>query len=78
MLRPEGEAKTDSDNERLLAALEANWQAEMEGHYTYSALAKGETKSTAAERFTCLAAAEKHHAGLWAERILELGGQVPK
>jgi hypothetical protein len=25
----------DSDNKRLLAALEANWQAEMEGHHTY-------------------------------------------
>jgi hypothetical protein len=23
---------TDSDNKRLLAALDANWQAEMEGH----------------------------------------------
>jgi rubrerythrin len=29
-----------SDNKRLLDALEANWQAEMEGHYTYSTLAK--------------------------------------
>jgi hypothetical protein len=33
---------TDSDNKRLLAALEANWHAEMEGHHTYSALAKRE------------------------------------
>ncbi len=25
-----------------------------------------------------LAAAEKHHAGLWAGRIVELGGQTPQ
>jgi vacuolar iron transporter family protein len=69
---------TDSDNKRLLAALEANWQAEMEGHYTYSALAKGETDPQRRNALRGLAAAEKHHAGLWAGRILELGGQVPQ
>jgi len=68
----------DSDNKRLLAALEANWQAEMEGHYTYSALAKGETDPQRRNALRGLAAAEKHHAGLWAGRILELGGQVPQ
>jgi vacuolar iron transporter family protein len=35
---------TSSDNKRLLAALEANWQAEMEGHYTYTAVAKDEVE----------------------------------
>jgi vacuolar iron transporter family protein len=69
---------TDSDNKRLLAALEANWQAEMEGHHTYSALAKGETDPQRRNALRGLAAAEKHHAGLWAGRILELGGQVPR
>ena len=69
---------TDSDNKRLLAALEANWQAEMEGHHTYSALAKGETDPQRRNALRGLAAAEKHHAGLWAVRILELGGQVPQ
>ncbi len=29
---------TDSDNKRLLAALEANWQAEIEGHYRAAGL----------------------------------------
>jgi vacuolar iron transporter family protein len=67
---------TDSDNKRLLAALEANWQAEMEGHYTYSALAKRENDPQRRNALRGLAAAEKHHAGLWAGRILELGGQV--
>jgi rubrerythrin len=69
---------TDSDNKRLLAALEANWQAEMEGHYTYSALAKRENDPQRRNTLRGLAAAEKHHAGLWAERILKLGGQVPQ
>jgi vacuolar iron transporter family protein len=69
---------TDSDNKRLLAALEANWQAEMEGHYTYSALAKGETDPQRRNALRGLAAAEKHHGGLWAGRILELGEQVPQ
>jgi vacuolar iron transporter family protein len=69
---------TDSDNKRLLAALEANWQAEMEGFYTYSALAKGETDPQRRNALRGLAAAEKHHGGLWAGRILELGEQVPQ
>jgi len=69
---------TDADNKRLLAALAANWQAEMEGHHTYSALAKGETEPQRRNALRGLAAAEKHHAGLWAGRILELGGQVPQ
>lgn len=69
---------TDSDNKRLLAALEANWQAEMEGHHTYSALAKREADPQRRNALRGLAAAEKHHAGLWAGRILELGGQVPQ
>jgi vacuolar iron transporter family protein len=69
---------TDSDNKKLLAALEANWQAEMEGHHTYSALAKGETDPQRRNALRGLAAAERHHASLWAGRILELGGQVPQ
>jgi vacuolar iron transporter family protein len=69
---------TDSDNKRLLAALEANWQAEMEGHHTYSGLVKREDDPQRRNALRGLAAAEKHHAGLWAGRILELGGQVPQ
>src|SRR5271156_3605595 len=69
---------TDSDNKRLLAALEANWQAEMEGHHTYSALAKREADPQRRNALRGLAAAEKHHAGLWTGRILELSGHVPQ
>ncbi|MBB5345454.1 VIT1/CCC1 transporter family protein [Tunturibacter empetritectus] len=69
---------TESDNKRLLAALAANWQAEMDGHYTYSALAKREDDPQRRNALRGLAAAEKHHADLWAGRILELGGQAPR
>ena len=69
---------TDSDNKRLLAALAANLQAEMEGHYTYSLLAKRENDPQRRNALRGLAAAEKHHAGLWAGRILELAGQAPQ
>ena len=64
---------TSSDNKKLLAALEANWQAEMEGHYTYTAFAKGEVDPQRRNALRGLAAAEKHHADLWARRIRELG-----
>jgi len=69
---------TESDKKRLLAALEANWQAEMEGHCTYSVLANREDDPQRRNALRGLAAAEKHHAGLWAGRILELGGQAPQ
>jgi VIT1/CCC1 family predicted Fe2+/Mn2+ transporter/rubrerythrin len=66
------------DKERLLAALEGNWQAEMEGHYTYAAFAKEEVDPQRRNALRGLAAAEKHHADLWAGRIQELGGQAPQ
>ena len=69
---------TSSDNKKLLAALEANWQAEMEGHYTYTAFAKGEVDPQRRYALRGLAAAEKHHADLWARRIQELGAPGPQ
>ena len=67
-----------SDHKRLLNALTANWQAEMEGHLTYTALAKAEADPQRRNALRGLAAAEKHHADLWAGRIRELGGPAPK
>jgi VIT family len=66
-----------SDNKPLLAALDANWQAEMEGFSTYSALAKNESDPHRRNALRGLATAEKHHADLWAERIKVLGGTEP-
>jgi VIT1/CCC1 family predicted Fe2+/Mn2+ transporter/rubrerythrin len=63
---------------KLLAALEANWQAEMEGNRTYLALAGRESDPDRRGALRGLAAAEQHHADLWAERIRQLGGPEPK
>ncbi len=67
-----------SDNKRLLAALNENWQAEMEGFSTYSALAKNENDPHRRNALRGLARAEKHHANLWAGRIKALGGIEPQ
>jgi hypothetical protein len=61
----------DLEKNKLLAA-------EMGGHYTYSALAKGEDEPQRRNALRGLAAAEKHHADLWAGRIEKLGGRTPQ
>src|ERR1700693_1604586 len=72
------ETMTDSETKKLLDALAANWQAEIEGFYTYTALAKEETDPHRRNALRGLATAEKHHADLWAGRIQELGGPKPE
>ena len=62
---------------KVLAALEANWQAEMEGFSTYQALADRDTDPMRAQVLRHLAQAELEHADLWANRIKELGGPEP-
>ena len=64
-------------NRKVLAAIEGNWQAEMEGYYTYLALADRETDAIRAAVLRHLAAAELEHAALWASRLIELGGKEP-
>jgi len=63
---------------KLLAALEKNWQAEKAGFHTYQALASRERDPVRKEKLHHLAEAEQHHAQLWAQRIVELGGPEPK
>jgi VIT1/CCC1 family predicted Fe2+/Mn2+ transporter/rubrerythrin len=62
---------------KVLAALEGNWQAEMEGYNTYLALAERDTDPVRAQVLRHLASAEWEHAALWHGRILELGGPEP-
>ena len=64
-------------NRKVLACLAGNWQAEMEGYYTYLALADRETDPIRARVLRHLASAELEHAALWASRIVELGGAEP-
>ena len=69
---------TATDNEKLLSALEANWQAEMERCNTYTALSNAESYAHRRNALRGLAMAEKHHADLWAGRIKALGGPAPQ
>ncbi len=62
---------------KILAALESNWQAEMEGYHTYTALADRDTDPVRAQVLRHLAQAELEHAELWAGRIRDLGGAEP-
>jgi VIT1/CCC1 family predicted Fe2+/Mn2+ transporter/rubrerythrin len=63
--------------QKVLEALEGNWQAEMEGFHTYRTLADRDSEPVRAQVLRHLAEAEQKHAALWASRILELGGPQP-
>lgn len=65
------------NNEHLLATLEHNWQAEMQGAATYRELAAMEHDKRREALLIKLAEAEERHASRWADRIKELGGQDP-
>ena len=64
-------------NKKILAALEGNWQAEMEGYHTYNTLADRDSDPVRAQVLRHLAQAELEHANLWEGRIKELGGLDP-
>jgi VIT1/CCC1 family predicted Fe2+/Mn2+ transporter len=63
---------------KLLDALQANWQTEMVGFYTYQALAEREPDPIRSQALRHLAEEEARHAALWAGRIAELGAPPPK
>lgn len=63
---------------KLLRALEANWQTEMTGFYTYQALAERDPDPIRSQTLHHMAEAEAQHAASWAGRIRELGGAPPK
>ena len=65
---------TTNQHAALLSALEVNWQTEMEDHATYRALALAELDSRRRYVMRGLAAAERHHARLWADEISSLDG----
>lgn len=62
---------------KVLAALDGNWQAEMEGYHTYQAMANRESDAMRAQVLRHLAQAELEHASLWEGRIAEMGGVKP-
>ena len=68
---------TGAKTKKILAALEGNWQAEMEAYHTYLALADRDPEPVRAQVLRHLAQAELEHAELWGGRIKELGGAEP-
>src|SRR5438093_8716550 len=64
-------------NPRLIRALEANWQEEMEGAATYRALAERETDARRKAAFLEMADSEREHARRWEGRLRELGAPAP-
>ena len=71
------EALNGAKLKKVLQALEANWQAEMEGYHTYLTLADRDTDPVRSHVLRHLAGAEWEHAALWRGRIEELGGPEP-
>jgi vacuolar iron transporter family protein len=71
------EALNGAKLKKVLQALEGNWQAEMEGHYTYQTLADRDNDPVRSHVLRHLAQAELEHAELWALRIQDLGGREP-
>ena len=64
---------TTKENDTLLRVLEENWQTEMEGYHTYLTLSQAEGDARRRNALRGLAAAERHHADLWAGRANALG-----
>ncbi len=67
-----------SRNDKLLAILEQNWQAEISGARTYETFASRESDPVRRQSLLHLTEAEKTHAALWEQRIEELGGKKPE
>jgi len=70
-------AATDRGNEHVIATLERNWKAEMEGAATYRELASMDGDKRRQSVLIKLAEAEQRHAKKWSDRIVQLGGRDP-
>jgi VIT1/CCC1 family predicted Fe2+/Mn2+ transporter/rubrerythrin len=71
------EALSPARLKKVLTALRGNWEAEIEGHLTYLALAERDSDPVRAQVLRHLAGAEWEHAALWSGRIEELGEPAP-
>jgi Mn-containing catalase len=72
-----GSSRKTHNKKDILKILESNWQAEARGYRTYETLSERESDPRQRSALRGLAYAEKHHADLWAARILALGGSEP-
>ena len=71
-------AATEETKRDLIAALQQNWQREMQGVRTYSDLAKNERDRARHAVLEKLADAETRHAQKWERKLAELGAEPPK
>ncbi len=69
--------RTDQPDERLIRTLQADWSLEMDGEAMYAALAEREKIPERRQIFERLAQLERHHADQWAQRLRDLGAEVP-
>lgn len=68
----------ESTKRELIAALNQNWQREIEGMRTYRDLAAGEKDRSRRNVLLKLAEAEERHAQKWERKLIELGAPVPQ
>src|SRR5579871_2858238 len=72
-------AELDSATRReLIAALQQNWQREIEGVRTYRDLARKERDPSRRAVLVKMADAEQRHAQKWERKLAELGAEPPK
>jgi vacuolar iron transporter family protein len=69
---------SEQTRRELVAALQQNWQREIEGVRTYSDLASKERDPAKRRVLEKLAEAEARHAARWERKLIELGAQPPK
>ncbi len=71
-------APTEETKRELIAALQQNWQREVQGARTYRDLAGKERDSAKRGVLEKLAEAETRHAQRWERTLAELGAEPPK
>jgi VIT1/CCC1 family predicted Fe2+/Mn2+ transporter/rubrerythrin len=71
-------APTEETKRELIAALQQNWQREVQGASTYRDLARNESDRAKRGVLEKLAEAETRHAQRWERKLAELGAEPPK
>src|SRR5258708_37174664 len=69
---------SEATRRELIAALNQNWQREVEGARTYRDLAAGEKERGRQNVLVKLAEAEERHARKWEQKLAELGAPTPQ
>jgi len=71
-------APTEETKRELIAALQQNWQREVQGARTYRDLARNESDRAKRGVLEKLAEAETRHAQRWERKLAELGAEPPR